>query len=46
MKKVFEYRVLIMFIVMVLGITYYNSLTMKELIKEESSRDFVMTIHN
>lgn len=42
MKKVFEYKVLIGFIVLVLGVTYLNSLTIKELIKEERSNEIVM----
>lgn len=42
MKKLYEYRMLIGFIVLVLGVTYLNSLSLKEFIKEENAQPLVI----
>ncbi len=41
MKKILKYRMLIGFIVMVLGVTYLNSLSLKQMIIDEKNNSIV-----
>lgn len=44
MKKILEFKILIMFVILVLGVTYFNSLAMKRFIAEEQLNEIVMDI--